>query len=263
MPSNETGDFLKADDTNTPFRFNLDIEGYQCAAEMSLPNRGISLTEFLPIIWKLQDALIGIWENLNAKEGRVVSCRAGCGACCRQLVPVSEIEAFHLKEVVDSLPAEHRQRVVTRFALAQQSLAEQGVLEDLKGLTHADVDKKRELGIAYFRLQIPCPFLEEESCSIHAVRPSACREYLVTSPAVHCASLEGEQIKMLSHSAHFSSILFCFADGEGNAKPAIIPLALALMPRQSTNPQGKQKFHAPKLFEHFLHRLALLFSQVS
>ncbi len=39
----------------------------------------------------------------------------------------------------------------------------------------------------YFHLGIACPFLEDESCSIHADRPISCREYLVTSPAVNCA----------------------------------------------------------------------------
>ena len=34
---------------------------------------------------------------------------------------------------------------------------------------------------------VPCPFLEDESCSIHPERPLVCREYLVTSPAALCA----------------------------------------------------------------------------
>ena len=38
------------------------------------------------------------------------------------------------------------------------------------------------IGMDYFRLGIACPFLEDESCSIHPDRPIACREYLVTSP---------------------------------------------------------------------------------
>ena len=40
----------------------------------------------------------------------------------------------------------------------------------------------RILGREYFQLGIPCPFLEEESCSIYHDRPITCREYLVTSP---------------------------------------------------------------------------------
>jgi hypothetical protein len=45
----------------------------------------------------------------------------------------------------------------------------------------------REMSVAYFALGVPCPFLEEESCSIHPDRPLVCREYLVTSPAELCA----------------------------------------------------------------------------
>jgi hypothetical protein len=43
-------------------------------------------------------------------------------------------------------------------------------------------------------LGIPCPFLEEESCSIHPDRPIPCREYLVTSPAVECARPTAETV---------------------------------------------------------------------
>lgn len=249
--------------TTTPFRFNLDIEGYQCAAEAALPNQDISLTEFLPLIWKLQDALIGIWTRLNEAEGRTVSCRAGCGACCRQLVPISATEALHLNKVIQGMPREHRERVLGSFAQAQAQLAEKGMLEALGKLTELSLDVKRQIGFDYFALKIPCPFLEGESCSIHSVRPSACREYLVTSPPLHCASLNGESINMLRHSAKFSSILFSFSDGAGYAKPAIIPLILALPSTVEGDPQLEQKFYAPKLFENFLNRLAVLFAQVT
>jgi hypothetical protein len=42
---------------------------------------------------------------------------------------------------------------------------------------------------------VTCPFLEDESCSIHVDRPIACREYLVTSPAVHCQDPSAETIE--------------------------------------------------------------------
>ncbi len=246
----------------TPFRFNLDIEGYVCAAEAELPNQAISLTEFLPLVWKLQDALLGIWTQLNESEGNTVSCRAGCGACCRQLVPISEIEALHIKEVIQALPETDRERVLGRFAQAQDRLAEAGILEALGNLTDMSLDQKRQIGFDYFAVKVPCPFLEAESCSIHSVRPSACREYLVSSPPAHCASLNGDSIAMLRHSAKFSSILFSFFDGEGNAKPKIVPLITASIPTDG-NPQLSQHYYAPTLFQNFLNRLAVLFSQVT
>src|SRR5262249_9772433 len=53
------------------------------------------------------------------------------------------------------------------------------------------------IGLEYFRQAIACPFLEEESCSIYADRPITCREYLVTSPAEHCARPRADTVKQV------------------------------------------------------------------
>ena len=47
-------------------------------------------------------------------------------------------------------------------------------------------EERTELAYEYFKHGIACPFLEDESCSIHPDRPMACREYLVSSPAENC-----------------------------------------------------------------------------
>jgi Fe-S-cluster containining protein len=49
----------------------------------------------------------------------------------------------------------------------------------------------------YFYEGIPCPFLEDESCSIHPNRPIVCREYLVTSPAANCAKPSAETVTLV------------------------------------------------------------------
>ncbi|HEX2757089.1 MAG TPA: YkgJ family cysteine cluster protein, partial [Thermoanaerobaculia bacterium] len=74
-----------------------------------------------------------------------------------------------------------------RFERARECLAEADFLSKLdnpQSFLESEIDA---FGLAYFRLGIPCPFLEEESCSIYADRPIVCREYLVTSPAANCA----------------------------------------------------------------------------
>lgn len=246
------------------YRFNLDIEGYQCVMDAVVPKQEINLLEFLPMIWKLQDALIQIWIQINAAEGKAVSCKMGCGTCCRQLVPVSEIEALHLGKVVDGLSEGVRGRVLGRFAYAMERMSDKGLLDALGDLAALDLDEKRQLGHAYFSEMIPCPFLEEESCSIHSMRPSACREYLVTSPAVNCSFPNAKGIDILRHSAKFSNILFSFADGTGHAAPRIIPLILALSPQQAGSASPfEQRFYAPTLFENFMNRLAVLFAQIA
>jgi Fe-S-cluster containining protein len=243
-------------------QFKLDIEGHLCTVEAELPDCEITLSEFLPIVWRLQGELIGVWTQLNAAEGKHVSCRAGCGACCRQLVPISEIEAHHLDDVIQALPQDHRERVLQRFASALNQLTERAMLGTLEKLTELSLDEKRRFGLDYFRAGIACPFLEHESCSIHADRPSACREYLVTSPAIHCASMSFTDLAILRHSAKFSSILFTFSDGAGRGNPTIVPLMLALRSTANDDPRWARKYPALQLFEQFLNGLATIFSQV-
>ncbi len=70
-----------------------------------------------------------------------------------------------------------------------------GLLAPLRARADWDNARRREIGLAYFRQGIPCPFLEDESCSIHPERPLACREYLVTSPPEHCADPRVGQVE--------------------------------------------------------------------
>jgi Fe-S-cluster containining protein len=106
------------------------------------------------------------------------------------LVPISPPEALRLRATIAGLEPEHRQRVLERFRAAAQRLDQAGLAAALRPGLRADSgagSDRRALGLAYFALGLACPFLEAESCSIHAERPLACREYLVSSDPSHCA----------------------------------------------------------------------------
>jgi Fe-S-cluster containining protein len=155
--------------------------------EVTLPAGPTRLGSLLPVFQKMADGLVDLSAERAGAEGRAVSCRKGCGACCRQLVPISEVEARAIGRLVEEMPEPRRSEIRARFARARERLAEAGVLaklEDRQAFKDADAPT---FGRSYFHLGIACPFLEDESCSIHADRPIACREYLVTSPAVNCA----------------------------------------------------------------------------
>jgi Fe-S-cluster containining protein len=118
--------------------------------------------------------------------GRTVSCKAGCGACCRQAVPIAPSEARDVAAHVAAMPEDRQRHVRARFAAAVQALADAGVDHGPAAFSEATMDDRLAFGMAYFKAGVACPFLENESCSIHPVRPLACREYLVTSPAENC-----------------------------------------------------------------------------
>ncbi|MCX6874274.1 MAG: YkgJ family cysteine cluster protein [Verrucomicrobia bacterium] len=172
----------------TPFSFTIRI-GEECLnVSGSVPEGECAVEALVPL-------LLGVGEGIVAAAVRQippatrVSCGPGCGACCRQLVPLSLSEAAYLKnQVLPNLPNKHRKRVEQRIAAAAAALRGGKLLEVLRLLPEEpDPQQRQTVGVRYFLLGLPCPFLEHESCSIHPQRPLACREYLVSSPAPHCA----------------------------------------------------------------------------
>lgn len=141
----------------------------------------------LPTLQNLINTVVAAAEAREARAGREISCRKGCGACCRQLVPVSRTESRAIRALVARQPEERRQVLQQRFEQATRKLREAGLADVLLDPAQRRDRPDREISLAYFAQRIPCPFLEDESCSIHADRPLACREYLVTSPASACA----------------------------------------------------------------------------
>lgn len=120
--------------------------------------------------------------------GEPVQCFEGCGACCRQLVPVLPPEADAIRALVRALPPSRRE-TVRRRAMVNRSRADAtGLGEALDEGGGATIRSRHALSNAWFALRLDCPFLEGGACSIYAERPLACREYLVTSDPRHCTA---------------------------------------------------------------------------
>jgi Fe-S-cluster containining protein len=176
---------------------NVELRGpdWSLQARMTVPRGPTRPRQLLPLVQSLADAMVASTVQGVEARGEQISCKAGCGACCRQLVPISEVEARRIRDVVEQLPEPRRSQVHARFVDARRRLEASGVLEQLLLRAGWGADDRQPVGDAYFRLGIPCPFLENESCSIYAERPIACREYLVTSPADNCARPSAETVR--------------------------------------------------------------------
>jgi len=77
----------------------------------------------LPVVYGLTNLVVNIAEEAVEQAGKHISCRAGCGAGCRQIVPISESEAHHVKRLVDDLPEPRRTIVRERFATGWKAVA--------------------------------------------------------------------------------------------------------------------------------------------
>jgi len=167
--------------------FALRVGEGTLKASVEVPVGKTSLTQILPILQNLDTEIVGKVGQEAAAAGHSISCRAGCGACCRQMVPLSIFEAEALGEWFSALPEATQAKVEERFHNALVALHEAGVLQQLiQQNWMSDMGSVLQVSVDYFHAKVACPFLEDESCSIHPIRPLSCREYIVTSPPELC-----------------------------------------------------------------------------
>ena len=129
-----------------------------------------------------------------------------------------------------------RQHVLrSRIDSSQARLHEAGLLTPLHDVAESQNpltdDTLEPLNRAYYALRMPCPFLEDEHCTIYDERPAACRELLVTSAAELCQDLTNPAIQAVPVSVRISTTLgLLWAELTGTAE-RLIPL-----PSLSTGP---------------------------
>jgi Fe-S-cluster containining protein len=228
-----------ADKGTSTATLRLTVGDLQIAHPITVPNAAVPATEALPALQGLVNAVVAA-----AEAGKAISCRKGCGACCRQLVPISRTEGERLLDLVEAMPKERRKEIRRRFAAAEAVLVPAG-FGDRTGKTD------RELSTSYFPLGVACPFLEEESCSIHVDRPLICREYLVTSPPELCDSAVQEGVTPVAVPK-----LSLAARKLQDEKDEWFPLAL-LMAWSRTRPRNGVRRTGPEWIQKFLGRLGI------
>jgi Fe-S-cluster containining protein len=224
---------------------------------VSLPVVPTRPRELVPLALALADAGAEDAGRRVTAEGKTISCKKGCGACCRWLVHVSESEAYYLYEVVEAMPEPRRSQVRERFAEARRRLQEADFLETLQQFPMWTGREIHERSQAYHALKIPCPFLEDESCSIYANRPVVCREYLVTSAPEHCANADRTAIRPVSIPVNFFYGLARFGvPAEAKTLHRWVPLVLALEWAE-THPDRNASRPPEQLLNQFIEQLGM------
>ena len=222
---------------------------------LAVPPKPMRLPElafgFLDISSKLTDHACAA----EARDGREISCRKGCGACCRQVVPLSPPEAWLIADLVAGLPPARQAEVRAAFASANDVLDRSGVKAAL-GVRMDRVEQMTAVALDYFRLGIPCPFLRDESCSIHPYRPSICREYMVTSPAENCAELGRGPIQRVPVNVRLSEALVNLTAKLLGKEPEVVPMAFALEWAAAHREDGLRTWDGRTLIEGLVAELS-------
>jgi Fe-S-cluster containining protein len=118
---------------------------------------------------------LGVWPALRNSQLRhdariaaapdvaTLACRAGCTWCCYFTVDVRAAEVFSILEFVEqTFTSEEKARV---YAEVHSNNAELSGLDETGRTTR----------------NVKCPFLQEQRCTVYALRPQSCRNYHATS----------------------------------------------------------------------------------
>jgi Fe-S-cluster containining protein len=146
--------------------------------------------------------------------------------------------------------------ILHRFAAARRRLEEKGMWQRLCDRQAWPEEGVSDIGLEYFHLGIPCPFLEDESCSIHVDRPLTCREYLVTSPAENCSRPAPGLIDwVLMPAKVWVAAARCEPGERAGNYVNWVPLIQAL-DWAANYPDSPAERNGPELLRHVLERLA-------
>lgn len=244
---------------------SLNTPAGQCTSSIEVPTSFVPVSALVQSMRRLGEQALALEEKKSLAAGATISCRMGCAACCRMLVPISAPEAFALKEAIGKLPPQHHQAIVQRVAEARSRIEQAGLLARLTEIAETERQLTDEefdaVNRAYYALRTPCPFLENETCSIYQDRPAACRELLVTTPAELCQDLAANPVRPLPVAVRMSTALALLWSDLVGGPARLIPLPLALEWADRHAAEGARTWQGLHLLEKALDKVWQILSE--
>jgi Fe-S-cluster containining protein len=231
----------------------LRLEDETMTVTVTVPVGPTAMIDLLPLINAASGAVVDRATARAVAAGRTISCRAGCGACCRQPVPLAPAEARALAALVAALPEPEQAIVRGRFAAGQAAFAAASVPVRGDRIFGSDLPEMRARVAAYMTAYVACPFLVDEACSIHPERPTACREYLVTSPRENCVSPTPETIARVELPGSISTAM---AKADQDLEGVRRVLLIDSLDWVATHPAPAPVRTGPELIQHVFSKMA-------
>ena len=246
--------------TSQSHNFSIQTISGELDVQVTIPTGFIPITDIVPVVRSLSEQAQAQAVIKADQSGQAISCQRGCAACCKgMMIPVSPPEALALTELMDRLPLDHRQRIEARCATMRDRLAEAGLLEVLLDLADSPQQRSDEdidpINRAFYGLQLPCMFLENDACSIYEHRPAACREHLVTSPPELCLNIEKNPVKELPIPIRAGTVLALLWTELMGGPVRLIPLPVAFQWAKKYRQHLHQKWKGFEVFDKALDGL--------
>lgn len=214
------------------YEIALNTAAGQLTTAIDVPTGFVPVTSIVPVMRRVGEEAQALEQARSIESGKALSCHKGCAACCRMMVPLSPPEAFALRDYVRGLPVERQQHIAGRLGCTKSVLLSHGLwhrlLEMGESARPPDDEALEPVNRDYYALRLPCPFLEEEMCSIYEERPAACRELLVTTPAEWCQDIVTHPVEQIPVPVRMGPALGLLWGELTNGPARLIPLPTAL-----------------------------------
>lgn len=251
--------------TTEHFEIALNTSAGHITTGVDVPTGFVPVTAIVPLMRRLGEEAQALEVARSVDAGKPPSCHKGCAACCRMLVPLSAPEAFALREWVRSRPIDQQDRIAARFAETKSQLLLHGLWQRLSELCNAPEQPDDEaldvMNREYYALRMPCPFLEEEACTIYETRPAACRELLVSSPPERCDDLINNPVEPISAPVLVSTVLGLLWQELRKSPTRLIPLPVALEWANGHEEENQHTWKGVELLDRALDKTWRFLSQ--
>lgn len=240
------------------YKLRFPTVGGHSTMQVQVPRGPMRLRDLVPLAQRVTSINVEQAVEQEKREGRLVSCKRGCAACCRQLVPISAPEAFRLADHVLSLDDRTRDLFLARIDAAESAVEAAGLMQELEAIAAGgSAGDVKALAARYFEHKIDCPFLHEEACTVHAERPLVCRDYMVTTPAELCASPARKSVRTVPMPPVLSAPLARAAAALTGEAPVMIPLSIAMRWVDAHADQGFQEWPGAEVMRALLRELGI------
>lgn len=245
----------------------LNILGKKVNFRIGVGRGRAKLADIVPLARSLCLKITDVVLKRTRSDGQYIPCCKGCSACCsRCLVPLSVPEALWLNEEILTKPRRQRASILQSCILGARLILSQKPPEPFTSqMAEAGRPKQVDLNLVsnwYASLNLACPFLYNDMCTIYEQRPLACMEHFVKDYASMCMGGQGMP-EMLEMPVQVPNALGQLASElEGTSVEAVIlPLVLAWYEENSQ--RGEQTWPCSMMVERFVEIIKVMASESS
>lgn len=209
----------------------LNIFGKLLHIYIGAEDKLAKLSDIVPLARFLSTKIISTIKQHVNNNGDTIACHSNCSHCCRYLVPLTIPEAMCLTEEVRARPQWERRFVEESYLLTARCILGLTPKCSLKKFAHIHLEtgsRLKDLSDWYGQINLPCPFLLNNLCTIYKQRPIACREHLVISSPSDCKGHSTNHPQLVQMPISILNALACLTSEleQATNKAIILPFAL-------------------------------------